>query len=92
MAQCIFHNKGLIHNLWVKAIATATYLKNRSLSNYLEGVTLLEVWNGKKPNVCHLKVFGSIALVHKPKKLKSKLDSKTTQGLFMGYKRKSYKV
>jgi len=30
--------------------------------------------------------FGNIVFVHKPKKLKSKLDSKTTQGLFMGYK------
>jgi hypothetical protein len=58
----------------------------------LEGVTLLEAWSGKKPNVCHLKGFGNIVFVTKPKTLKSKLDSKTTQGLFMGYKGKSYKV
>jgi hypothetical protein len=88
----MLHNKGLIHNILVEVVAITTYLKNRSPSRCLEGVILLEAWNGKKPNVSHLKVFGSIVFVHKPKELRSKLDRKTTQGLFVGYKRKSYMV
>jgi len=31
MARCMFHNKGLTHELWAKAMAITTYLKNRSL-------------------------------------------------------------
>jgi hypothetical protein len=71
----MFHNKGLIHSLWVEAIVTTTYLKNKSISSCLEGVTLLEAWSGKKSLVNHLKVFCSITFVRKPKELRSKLDS-----------------
>ncbi len=63
-----------------------------SPSNYLKGIIPLEASNGKKSNIKHFKIFGNIAFVHMLKKLWSKLDNKTTQGLFMGYKRKSYKA
>jgi hypothetical protein len=53
--------------LWAKVAATIAYLKNKSPKNYLENKSLLEVWNGEKPNVEHLKVFGNDAFVHKPK-------------------------
>ncbi len=85
----MFHNKGLTMG---ENQATTTYLKNRSLNNCLEGVTPLEAWSEEKPNVGHLKKFSNMVFVHKPKELISKLDSMTTQGLFMGYKRKSYRV
>ncbi len=58
----------------------------------MEGVIPLEALSGEKPNVGHLKKTSSMAFVHKPKELTSKLDSKTTQGLFVGYEGKSYKV
>jgi hypothetical protein len=63
-----------------KSQPTTTYLKNRSPNNCLEGVIPLEAWSGEKPNVSHLKNFSSMAFVHKPNELISKLDSKTTQG------------
>lgn len=58
----MLHNKGPIHKIWVEVVATVTYLKNRNLNSYLEGVTLLEAWNGKKPNVSHLKVLATLFL------------------------------
>ncbi len=63
-----------------------------SPSNYLKGMAPLEAWSGEKPNVEHFKTFGNIAFVHMLKKLWTKLDNKTTQGLLMDYKRKSYKT
>jgi len=36
--------------------------------------TPYEIWFGKKPNLFHLKIFGTIAHVHIPKELKQKLD------------------
>jgi hypothetical protein len=72
--------------------ATITYLKSRNPNSYLEGVIPLEAWSGEKPNVGHFKKNCNMVFVHKPKELISKLDSKTTQGLFVGYKGKSYRV
>ncbi len=89
MALCMLHNKGLTMG---ESQATTTYLKNRSPNNFLEGVIPLEASNGEKPNVGHLKKISSMAFVHKPKELISKLDIKTTQGLFVGYEGKSYRV
>jgi hypothetical protein len=62
-----------------KIQATTTYLKNRSHNSCLEGIIMLEAWSGEKPNVGHLKRISSMAFVHKPKELISKLDSKTTK-------------
>jgi hypothetical protein len=85
----MLHNKGLTMG---ESQATTTYLKNRSPNNCVKGVTPLEAWSGEKPNVGHLTKIGNMAFVHKPKELISKLDSKTTQGLFVGYEGKSYRV
>jgi hypothetical protein len=80
MGLCMLHNKGLTMG---ESQATTTYLKNRSPNNFLEGVIPLEASNGEKPNVGHLKKISSMAFVHKPKELISKLDIKTTQGMFV---------
>jgi len=36
-----------------------------------------EAWNGRKPSVKHLKVFGSICSEHIPDAKRSKLDDKS---------------
>jgi hypothetical protein len=53
----------------VETIATTTYLKNKSLNNYLEGVISLKAWSGKKSNVGHLKKICNMAFVHKSKEI-----------------------
>lgn len=85
-------NKNVTHSLWVEVVVTTTYLKNRSPKSYLENNSPLKVWNGEKPNVEHLEVFGSDAFVHKPKEQKSKPNNKNTLGLLVGYVSKSYKM
>jgi transposase InsO family protein len=54
MVRCILHNKNVTHSLWTEVATTIMYLKNRSPKNNLENKSLLEVWNGEKPNVEHL--------------------------------------
>ena len=53
-----------------------------------------EVWNGKKPSIKHLKVFGCDAYVHVPKEKRIKLDNKAEKCIFIGYKdgMKGYKI
>ena len=48
---------------WGEALSTAVYLRNRSPARALSGITPDEVWNGEKPDVAHLRVFGSHAHV-----------------------------
>jgi len=45
-----------------------------------------------KPNVQHLKVFGSITYAHVPKAARSKLDDKLEKTIFIGYKHGGYKL
>ena len=57
----------LPHKFWAEALATAVYLRNRSPTKPVTGMTPLEAWTGKKPNVKHLQIFGCTAYAHIPK-------------------------
>ena len=53
-----------------------------------------EYWTGNKPNVGHLRVFGSIAYAHVPDQQRKKLDDKSKKLIFVGYddKSKAYRL
>ena len=55
---------GLPKRFWAEALNTATYLRNRSPTKAVENTTPYEAWNGVKPEVKHLRVFGSICYAH----------------------------
>jgi hypothetical protein len=56
--------------------------------------TLHEYWTGYKPNVAHLRVFGSVGYVHVPDQMRAKLDDKSMKLIFIGYdeRSKAYKL
>ena len=85
---------GLGQELWAEAVETTCYLVNRSPSSALEDKTPQEVWNGKKPSLSDLWVFGCDAYVHVPREKRKNLDSKSEKCIFIGYKDglKGYKV
>ena len=70
----------------------AVYLISRSPTRSVPNTTPIEVWSGFKPNVQHLKVFGSITYDHVPKTARSKLDDKAEKTIFIGYKHGGYKL
>ncbi|XP_075157616.1 uncharacterized protein LOC142230880 [Haematobia irritans] len=69
---------------WAEAVNTANYLQNRLPSSTTE-VTPYEEWYCKKPNMKHIKVFGSIAYAHITKKNRRKLDAVSKKYIFVGY-------
>ncbi|KAL0440382.1 UNVERIFIED_CONTAM: Retrovirus-related Pol polyprotein from transposon TNT 1-94 [Sesamum latifolium] len=71
----------------------ACYLIDRSLRASLGGKVAEEVWTGDPVNFDHLRIFGCPAYVHVPSDEKSKLDLKSKQCIFLGYKKavKGYK-
>ena len=73
-------------SFWGEAIVTACYyLINRSPLVPLDFDIPERLWTGKDVSYSHLKVFGCKAFVHVPKEQRSKLDSKSTQCIFVGY-------
>ena len=75
----------LPHRFWAEALATSVYLKNRSPTKALEGITPYEAWNNTKPDVSFLRVFGCTAFAHVPKVERHKLDHKSRRCVMLGY-------
>ena len=63
-------------NFWAEANSTAVYLRNRSPTKSLEGVTPYDCLLHQKPDVSNLQVFGCLAFLHIPEKLRKKFDEK----------------
>ncbi|GAU31479.1 hypothetical protein TSUD_386430 [Trifolium subterraneum] len=85
MVRCMIRSKHLPKELWGEAVNTACYVLNRCPTKRLNNVTPEECWSGNKSNVSHLKVFGSIAYIHVPDQLRSKLDDKSEVMVLVGY-------
>ena len=69
-------------SFWGLALETAAYTLNRAPSKSVE-TTPHEMWNGRKPSVSHLKIWGCEAYV---KRLQpSKLDPRSDKCYFVGY-------
>jgi hypothetical protein len=70
------------------------YIQNRCPHAILENKTPQELWSYHKPNVAHLRIFGSVAheKVLDPKR--TKLDNKSRKYIFIDYneKSKAYKL
>lgn len=91
--RCLLFDSKLPKSFWAEAANTAVYLKNRSPTSGLE-VTPEEAWSGKKPDMSHLRVFGSRVMHQIPKQKRRKLDPKSEECIFTGYgtKTKGYRL
>ena len=83
-ARCMIFEAGLTKGFWAEAVSTAVYLLNRSPTQG-HGVTPEEAWTGRKPNLSHVRIFGSAAMVHVPKQRRRKWDSKANECLLTGF-------
>uniref|UniRef100_A0A251SKN6 Putative zinc finger, CCHC-type n=1 Tax=Helianthus annuus TaxID=4232 RepID=A0A251SKN6_HELAN len=94
LSRSMMNAKELPTCYWAEAVACATYILNRTVTKTRPNITPYEAWNGNKPNVEHLKVFGCLAYVHIPKQRRDKLDKKTEKTVFVGYSEnsKGYKL
>ena len=58
-ACAIMYASKLPKNLWSVAVKTMAYLRNRSPTRANNSITPFECISGSKPNLAHLKIFGS---------------------------------
>lgn len=84
-ARTMIGHKNLSKALWAEAVNTAVYVLNRTPRSKNPKQTLFEIWHGKKPDLSHIKVFGSVAYMHVPHQMRRKLDAKAKRMLLVGY-------
>lgn len=85
-ARCLLYDASFDKHLWAEAVNTAVYLKNRSPAAVLENnTTPYEKWTGRKPDLQHIRMFGSPVMVHIPKVRRNKWDKKSQMLRLVGY-------
>lgn len=84
-ARCMLVEAALPYRFWAEAISTACYLSNRSPKRCLGGRTPEELWTGHKPDLSHLRVFGSNARAYIPGHLRKKVDPTSRPAILVGY-------
>ncbi|GKD75351.1 retrovirus-related pol polyprotein from transposon TNT 1-94 [Tanacetum coccineum] len=89
MVRSMLKSKKMPKEFWAEAVDCAVYLLNRCPSKSLDNKTPQEAWNGMKPTVSHLRIFGSISYVHVPSQRRSKLDDRSKKHVFVGYDKQS---
>ncbi|KAK2438598.1 putative mitochondrial protein [Trifolium repens] len=85
MARNMIKQKKMPHKFWGEAVNTAVYILNKCPTKRLKLKVPEEAWSGRKPNVKHLKVFGSICYKHIPDAKRGKLDDRSETMIFIGY-------
>ena len=82
--RSLLYGSGLSPKYWSAALSHAVYLHNRRV-HMVTRCTPFEMWHGKKPNLTHLRVFGSRVCVKKSGDRPAKLDRHAFRGIFIGY-------
>ncbi|KAI3723832.1 hypothetical protein L2E82_35593 [Cichorium intybus] len=70
---------------WAEAITTACYTQNRSLIHKHLHKTPYEVINNRKPNIKFFHIFGCRCFIKNNKDHLSKFESRSDEGIFLGY-------
>ena len=82
--RALLYGAGLPAQYWSAAITHASYLHNRRV-HMVTRRTPYEMWHGKKPDLRHLRIFGSRVCVKKSGDRPAKLDKHAFHGIFIGY-------
>jgi hypothetical protein len=92
--RAMIHDQGLPLFLWAEASSVAVYLQNRSPHTVLGKRTPEETFSGTRPDVSHIRIWGSVCYCHVPSEKRTKLDPTTVKGLLVGYNEasKAYRI
>ena len=64
MARSMLNEKEVPQIFWADAMSTACYISNRAYIRKGVQKTPYEIYKGRKPNLSHLRVFGSKCFIH----------------------------
>ena len=67
----------------------ATNVLSRCPTKVLQSITPYEAWNGHKPSISHIIVFGCFVYALVPVRQRKKLNDKAVKCIFVGYSSES---
>ena len=85
MAKAMVYNKDVAINLWGEVVKTACHMVKRVYFRPGTKKTSYELWKGRKPNVKYFRIFGSTCFILKDRENVGKFDSRSDEGIFLGY-------
>jgi hypothetical protein len=86
MVRCMLHSSRMDLRYWGEAFLYAIHIRNLSPTSGLEGKVPYHAWTGRKPDVSHLRVFGSIGYANIPKKVRGgKLEPTAAKCRLLGW-------
>lgn len=91
-ARSMLYGRDLPLILWAEAVNCAVYLLNRTPSSQTPNKSPYEIWTGEKPNLKHIRVFGSYGYVHVPDACRTKLEKKSHKMIMVGYENDNYRM
>jgi hypothetical protein len=93
MARTMLNESRLNDMFWPQAVHTVVHILNRSLLRNNTDKTPYQLWKGIPANIKHFRIFGSKCYIKRINKDLGKLDSRTDEGILVGYScsRKAYK-
>ncbi|KAI5335384.1 hypothetical protein L3X38_025517 [Prunus dulcis] len=94
MGRVILTSAKIAKKFWAEAISTACYTANRVYLRPGTTSTPYELWKGRKPNIKHMRVFGSVYYIYRDRENLAKFDTRSDAGIFLGYSltSRAYKV
>ncbi|KAK1611270.1 hypothetical protein QYE76_034943 [Lolium multiflorum] len=90
MARTMLSEFNSPHNFWGEAISTIVHYSNRLFLRPLHNKTPYELLTSNKPNVMYIRVFGCKCLVKNNKGKLGKFETRTIEGIFLGYAENSH--
>ncbi|KAJ9557113.1 hypothetical protein OSB04_011727 [Centaurea solstitialis] len=93
-ARSMLSEANLATQFWAEAVNTACYTQNRSLIVKRFRRTAYELFRNRKPSIKHLHIFGCVCYILNNRDNLGKFDSKSDDGIFLGYSSisKTYRV
>ncbi|KAM1716757.1 hypothetical protein ACFX11_024686 [Malus domestica] len=89
MVRSMLSEKKIPKTFWLEATNWIVHVLNRSPTLAVKNKTPEEAWNGRKPSVEHLRVFGCIFYAHVLDSKRIKLDDKSLKCIFLEFSEES---
>jgi hypothetical protein len=84
MIRCMLYGANLGVEFWADALVYAAYLYNHTYHEAI-GTTPHEAWTNQKPDLSHIRTFGSSVTAKKPGRWPTKGDPHCYHGIFLRY-------
>jgi transposase InsO family protein len=86
MTRCMLWTAKMDLRYWGEAFIYAVHIRSISITFALKGKVPYEAFYGRKPDVSHLRIFGSYGWAHVPKQVREgKLDSRAVRVRMLGW-------